>query len=79
MVLFAVMAEYNLLRMRDEYHSNQLKIYSGGDLVNFEKIHPSKGHQYQETGAHITVVFGTIIWGYGDLLFSWIGLNIFNK
>jgi len=69
MVLFAGMSEYSLLRMRDTYHGNQLKRYSAGDLVNLKDIHPSKGHQYQETAAHITVVFGTIIWGYGDFIY----------
>ncbi len=70
MVLFAVMAEYSLLRARDEYHSDQLKTYSRGGGVNFKEIHPSKSHQYLEKTAHFTVVLGTIIWGYGDLLIS---------
>ncbi|HED08569.1 MAG TPA: hypothetical protein ENI57_10675 [Ignavibacteria bacterium] len=69
MVLFAVIAEYNLLSGRDKYHSEKLKKYSRGEQVNFMEIHPKKGHQYLETTAHITVIIGTIIWGYGDLLF----------
>lgn len=70
MVLFAFIAEYYLLRVRDKYHSNQLKTYSRGNQVNFKEIHPSKSHQYLEKVSHITVIIGTIIWGYGDLLFQ---------
>ena len=70
MVLFAFIAEYYLLRTRDRYHSNQLKAYSSGNQVNFEEVHPSKNHQYLEKASHITVIIGTIIWGYGDLLFQ---------
>lgn len=67
MVLFAFIAEYYLLRARDKYHSNQLKTYSKGNQVDFEEVHPSKSHQYLEKVSHITVIIGTIIWGYGDL------------
>jgi hypothetical protein len=61
MVLFALMAEYYLLRARDEFHSNQLKTYSRGNRVNFNEVHPSKTHQYLERVAHITVFIGTVI------------------
>ena len=70
MVLFAFIAEYYLLRTRDRYHSNQLKAYSRGDQVNFEEVHPSKSHQYLEKVSHITIIIGTVMWGYGDLLFQ---------
>lgn len=70
MVLFAVMAEYNLLRTREKYHRDQIRKYSNGNRVNLEEIHPSKTHQYLEKAAHINVVLGTILWGYGDLLFK---------
>lgn len=69
MVLFAIMAEYNLLKVRNGYHRDQLKTYAAKKQVNFDHIHPSINHQYQETAAHITVVVGTIIWGYGDIFF----------
>ena len=70
MVLFALMAEYYLLRTRDEFHSNQLKTYSRGNRVNFKEVHPSRIHKYLERTSHITVIIGTVIWGYGDLIFS---------
>ncbi len=70
MVLFAVMAEYNLLSTREKYHIYQFREYSRGNQVNLEEIHPSKSHQYLEKAAHINVVLGTILWGYGDLLFQ---------
>lgn len=70
MVLFAVMAEYNLLRTREKYHRDQFRKYSRGNQVNLDEIHPSKSHKYLEKAAHINVVLGTILWGYGDLLFQ---------
>ncbi len=69
MVLFAVIANNMLIKGRDKYHHNQLKAYTGGEKFNFEEIHPSKNHHYLETFAHINIVLGTLIWGYGDLLF----------
>jgi hypothetical protein len=68
MVLFSMIAEYNLLAVRDNYHNEKLQLLSKGEKINFKKIHPKKSHQYLETIAHITVITGTIIWGYGDLL-----------
>ncbi|MFA5419799.1 MAG: hypothetical protein WC341_15205 [Bacteroidales bacterium] len=68
MVLFAVIASFSLLKGRDEYHHSKLKAYSGGKKIDFEEIHPSKKHRYLETFAHINIVLGTFIWGYGDLL-----------
>lgn len=67
MVLFAVIANHNLSKGRDEYHHSQLKAYSRGEKINFKEIHPSKQHQYLETFTHINIVLGTFIWGYGDL------------
>ncbi len=68
MVLFSMIAEYNLLAVRDNYHNKKLQLFSQGEKINFEKIHPMKSHKYLETIAHVTVITGTIIWGYGDLL-----------
>ena len=70
MVLFAVIADYDMLRTRDDYHSEQLNKHLQGVRVDFKDIHPSKSHQHLETAAHITIILGTIIWGYGDLLFQ---------
>ncbi len=67
MVLFAVIAEYNLLATRDKYQNMKLQLLSNGKKINL-KIHPKIIHQHLETIAHITVVIGTIVWGYGDFL-----------
>ncbi len=68
MVLFSVIANYVLLQDRDAYHSEKLKQHGTGDQpVDFSKIHPSRAHQYLETASQISVVIGTVIWGYGDL------------
>lgn len=68
MVLFAVIANHNLLKGRDKYHHKQLEAYSGGEKINFKEIHPSKKHQILETFSHTNIILGTFIWGYGDLL-----------
>ncbi len=70
MVLFAVVAEYNLLKGRDEHHRDQLIEYASTGQVNFDRIHPSKSHQRLETISHVTVIIGTLIWGYGDMLLA---------
>lgn len=68
MVLLSVIANYVLLRARDAYHSEKLKQHGRGERsVDFSKVHPSRNHQYLETVSQISVVIGTVIWGYGDL------------
>lgn len=68
MVLLSVMSNYILLQDRDTYHSEKLQEYeSAGQVVDFSKIHPSRAHQYLEFMSQISVIIGTVIWGYGDL------------
>ena len=69
MVLCAVMAEYILLRGRDDHHGRQLTRAVRGETTDFSHVHPSRRHYVLEIGAHICTVVGTIIWGYGDLLY----------
>jgi len=69
MVLFSVMANYVLLKDRDDHHSDQLKQHGTGDLdVDFSKVHPTRAHQQVELTSQISIVIGTVIWGYGDLI-----------
>lgn len=68
MVLSAMIAEYKLLAVRDSYHNKKLQLLSEGKKINFNHIHPQKSHYYLETMTHVTVIVGTVIWGYGDLL-----------
>ncbi len=70
MVLFSVIAGYILLGDRDKYHSETLKRHWGERTVDFSKIHPSPLHRKLESVSHLTVVIGTVIWGYGDLLLA---------
>lgn len=65
-VLFAVMSEYMLL------HSELNVLYKRLETVDAEDdmpdLTPSKWHRKKVWLAHITVVIGTLIWGFGDLL-----------
>jgi hypothetical protein len=70
MVLFSVITGYILLGERDTYHSQTLKRHWGKETVDFSKIHPSPLHRKLETVSHLTVVIGTVIWGYGDLFIA---------
>ena len=74
MVLLSVMANYILLQDRDAYHSEKLKQYRAGDqAADFSKIHPSREHQDLESTSQVSVVIGTVIWGYGDLFLLSLG------
>jgi len=66
-VLFSVMAEYALLQERHKVLSDKLENYGGFDAGNVGDIKPKDEYQKQEIAAHITIVIGTLIWGYGDL------------
>jgi len=69
MVLLSVIANYTLLQDRDAYHSQKLRQHEEGDpTVDFSKIHPSRDHRYLETISQLSIVVGTVIWGYGDLV-----------
>ena len=65
-VLFAVMSEYTML------HSELRIIYDNLENNNTIKeitdISPSRWHQKKMWLTHLTVVLGTLIWGFGDLL-----------
>ncbi len=65
-VLFAVMSEYTLLH-------NELRIIYD-NLENHESISkitditPSRWHHKKMWLTHLTVILGTFIWGFGDLI-----------
>jgi|ACQI01.1.fsa_nt_gi hypothetical protein len=65
-VLFALMAEYVLV------HAELTRLYKNLDNIKaFQSIpdlSPSKWHQKKVWFAHFTVIFGTLIWGFGDLI-----------
>ncbi len=70
-VLAAVISEYQLLIAKNNY---LYKFITKGRWQTEQRIQPhgsfkiSKSHAIKEKIAHASVVFGTIIWGYGDLL-----------
>ncbi len=70
MVLFSVVAEFLLLDGRDEYLNQKLnKTKEPNKQPSLNNIHPSQTHKFLEIISHVSVVIGTVIWGYGDLLY----------
>ncbi len=65
-VLFAVMSEYSLL------HGELNRLYARLEKVDADMdmpdLTPSKWHLKKVWLSHITMVLGTLIWGFGDLL-----------
>jgi hypothetical protein len=68
MVLVTVVAKQMLLKGRNKYHHQQLRMLANGKQANLDKVHPTKSHQYFEIFANTNILLGTLIWGYGDLL-----------
>ncbi|WP_319381524.1 hypothetical protein [Thiomicrorhabdus sp.] len=67
-VLFAVMSEYSLMhRELDVLYQRLEKVDVGDDIPD---LAPSKWHRKKVWLSHLTVVLGTLIWGFGDLIFS---------
>lgn len=65
-VLFAVMSEYTLLHGELKILYDSLE--SNSTLREINDITPSRWHQKKVRLTHITLVAGTLIWGFGDLL-----------
>ena len=65
-VLFAVMSEYIM------FHSELKIIYDNLEnhksIKEITDITPSRWHQKKMWLTHLTVILGTLIWGFGDLL-----------
>lgn len=66
MVLFSVIIEYRLLSAQNIHIDRKVKtaVYSGKPT----NIKNTKEHKNMSIIAHIFVVLGTLIWGYGDLI-----------
>ena len=65
-VLFAVTSEYTLLHnelriIYDSLENNQ-------SISKITDIKPSRWHRKKMWLTHLTVILGTLIWGFGDLL-----------
>ncbi len=70
LVLIAIIASYQLTAIRNDYHNSQLAAYKDGNNIDFLQSHPSDTHRNLEVFANITAILGTLIWGYGDLIFT---------
>jgi len=65
-VLFAVMSEYSQLHSELKIIYDNLESHS--TIKEIDDITPSSWHQKKAFLTHITLVIGTLIWGFGDLL-----------
>lgn len=66
-VLFAVMSEYALIHQEFDTLYRRLERISADDDI--PDLSPSKWHRKKVWVAHLTVIAGTLIWGFGDLIF----------
>lgn len=69
-VLFSLISEYLLLHSElNILYARLSKIDSDDDIPD---LSPSKWHIKKVWAAHFTVIAGTLIWGFGDLIYKWI-------
>lgn len=62
-VLFGIMCEFSMLKL--ELALLYKKLENGTENQN---LSPSLWHQNKSYMAHIMVVVGTLVWGFGDLI-----------
>jgi len=65
-VLFALMSEYILLHNQLDILYDSLE--NKDSIKEITDITPSRWHHKKVWLTHITVIAGTLIWGFGDLL-----------
>jgi hypothetical protein len=68
-VLLAVMSEYALLQVELSRLYESLRGQGAAECGNtgVPDLTPTRWHQRQALMSHITIVIGTLIWGFGDL------------
>ena len=66
-VLFALIGEFSLLKGELNLLYQRLGDSDDG-LVHSKDFSPSRWHGKKSVMLHLTVVVGTVIWGFGDLL-----------
>lgn len=74
-VLFAVMAEYSLVQIEMANIYKNVEKYSGVWNDTPWDIKPSLKQTVTSRLAHTLVVFGTLIWGFGDWLLFFAEAN----
>ena len=70
-VLFSIMSEYRLIIEKQNYiytFVTKGRIQTEQSLRPIGNFNPSKAHSIKDKITHASVIFGTLIWGYGDLL-----------
>lgn len=72
-VIFAIIAEYWLLKteMHNLYTSLQGQGAAEAGNTGIQNIDPPKSHNPLQIIAHITVITGTFMWGFGDCFFNY--------
>ncbi|MCP4765397.1 MAG: hypothetical protein GY875_03925 [Gammaproteobacteria bacterium] len=66
-VLFALIGEFSMLRAELSRLYEKLSNSDDG-LVHSKDFTPSRWHNKKSILLHLTIVSGTIIWGFGDLV-----------
>ena len=66
-VLLALIGEFSLLKS-ELYHLYDRLGNSDDGLVHTKDFKPSRWHNKKSILLHLTIVCGTIIWGFGDLI-----------
>lgn len=70
-VLFSVAAEYGLTLLQSEEMQKRAPESSGWDAIPLSFAMP-KPFGIIRLAAHIFVVVGTLIWGFGDWFLEWV-------
>ncbi len=66
MVLFSLMGEYFLLHNElNRLYASLERVDDSGDIPD---LSPSKWHYKKVWLSHLTIILGTLVWGFGDLL-----------
>lgn len=71
-VLLAIVAEYSLFKSELDGLYRRLEGQGAAVCGNagIQNLKPTSWHKRQSLFAHITIVVGTFIWGFGDLIIS---------
>ena len=70
MVLLAVIAEFQLSGIKDSSIKTSAVGWSG--VPPTTKLELSSRHNMLTIIAHIEVILGTLVWGYGDLAYGYL-------
>ena len=66
-VLFALIGEFSLLK-GELYRLYERLSDESEDYVRSKDYAPSRWHAKKSVALHLTIVVGTVVWGFGDLV-----------